>query len=76
MFVWARGLCETRISCFASVDPSETTGKIHMRKIRLHQGVARACYYDGFHDLGTFNEAPGTVHSSGARADAQYCKIT
>ena len=76
MFVWARGLCETRISCSASVDPSGTTVKIHMRKIRLHQGVARACYYDGFHDLGAFNEATETSQSPGVRADAQCCKIT
>ena len=71
MFVWARGFCETRISCSASVDPSRTTGKIHMRKIMLHQGVVRACYYDGFHDLGTFNEAPVTFQSPGVCADAQ-----
>ena len=76
MFVWDRGLCETRISCSASVDPSGTTGKIHMRKIRLHQGVARACYYDGVHDLRTFNEASGTFQSPGVCADAQCCKIT
>ena len=25
-----------------------------MRKIRLDHGVARACYSDGFHHLGTF----------------------
>ena len=47
-----------------------------MRKIRLLQGVARACNHDGFHDLGTFDEVPGTVQSSGVRADAQCCKIT
>ena len=76
MFVWARGLCETRISCSASVGPSGTTGKIHMRKIRLHQGVAHACYHDGFRDLETFDEAPGTLQSPGVRADAQCCKIT
>ena len=76
MFVWARGFCETRVSCSASVDPSGTTGKIHMRKIRLSQGVARACYHDGFHDLGTFNEAPEISQSSGVCADAQCCKIT
>ena len=46
-----------------------------MRKIEVRQGVARACYRDGFHDLETFHEAPGTVHSSGVRADAQCCKI-
>ena len=39
------------------------------------QGVARACYHDRFHDLGTFDEAPGTVQSPGVRADAQCCKI-
>ena len=39
------------------------------------QGLAHACYHDGFHDLGTFDEAPGTVQSPGVRADAQCCKI-
>ena len=47
-----------------------------MRKIRLEQGRARACKCDGFHDLGTFDKAPGTLQSSGVRADAQCCKIT
>ena len=32
--------------------------------------------YDRFHVLGTFDEAPGTLQSSGVRADAQCCKIT
>ena len=76
MFVWARAVCGTRISCPASVDPSGTAGKIHVRNIRRQQGVARACYHDGFHDLGTFDEAPGTVQSPGVRADAQCYKIT
>ena len=74
--MWARGLCGTRISCSASVDPSGTAGKIHTRKIRLVQGAARACSHDGFHDLGTFDEAPGTLQSPGVCADAQCCKIT
>ena len=30
-----------------------------MRKIELDQGRARACKCDGFHDLVTFDEAPG-----------------
>ena len=47
-----------------------------MRKIRQGQGVALACYHDGFHDLGTFDTAPGTVQSPGVCADAQCCKIT
>ena len=46
-----------------------------MRKIRHGQGVVYACYHDGFHDLGTLDEATGTVQSSGVRADAQFCKI-
>ena len=46
-----------------------------MREIEVRQGVARACYNDGFHDLGTFDESPGTVQSPGVRADAQCCKI-
>ena len=58
VFVWARGLCEIRISCPASVDPGGATGKIHMRKIRLHQSVARACYHDGFPD-GAKHSPPG-----------------
>ena len=37
---------------------------------------ARACHHDGFHHLGTFDEAPGTVQSPGVCADAQCCKIT
>ena len=47
-----------------------------MAEIEADQGVARACYHDGFHDLGTSDEAPGTVQSPGVRADAQCCKIT
>ena len=47
-----------------------------MRNIRLHQGVVRACKNDRFHDLGTFDKAPGTLQSSGVRADAQCFKIT
>ena len=50
MFVWARALCGTRISCPASVDPNGASGKIHRRKIEVRQGVANACYHDGFHD--------------------------
>ena len=46
MFVWALAVCGTRISCPASVDPSGATGKIHARKIRVDQGVERACYHD------------------------------
>mgnify|MGYP006903324238 CR=1 FL=1 len=61
MSVWVRALCGTRICCCASVDLTGTAGKIHMRKIRLIHGVARACYHDGLHHTGTFDEAPGTV---------------
>ena len=75
MFVWARGFCETRVSCPASVDCSGATRKIHVTEIDVGQGVARACYHDGFHDLERFHEAPGTVQSSRVRADAQCCKI-
>ena len=53
------------------MDSDGTAGKIHMRKIRQGQGVVYACYHDGFHDLGTFDDAPGAVQSSGVRADAQ-----
>ena len=47
-----------------------------MRKIRLGQGIARACHHDRFYHLGPFDEAPGTVQSPGVCADAQCCKIT
>ena len=66
MFVWARAFCGTRIGCPATVDCSGTIQKIHVRKIRRVQGVPRACYHDGFHDLGMFDEAPGTLQSSGS----------
>ena len=46
-----------------------------MSENSLKQGVAHACYHDGFMILGTFDEAPGTVQSPGVRADAQCCKI-
>ena len=38
--------------------------------------VSRVCQSDGFDHLGTFDEAPGTLQSSGVRADVQCCKIT
>ena len=47
-----------------------------MRKIRLDQGIVHDGEYCRFHDLETFDEAPGTVQSPGVRADAQCCKIT
>ena len=75
-FVWARAFCGTRIWCPATVDCSGTIRKIHVRKIRRGQGVARACYHDGFRDLGPFDEALETLQSPGVRADAQCCKIT
>ena len=76
MFVWARSFCELRINCPASVDCSGTIGRILEVEIEVAQGVAHACYHDGFHHSGTFDVAPGTVQSSGVRADAQCCKIT
>ena len=76
VFVWAWALCGLRIKCCASVDCSGTIRKIHVRKIRLEQGVAHAHHHDGFQHLGTFDEAPGAVQSPGVRADAQCCKIT
>ena len=76
MFVWARSLCGLRISCPASVDCSGNIRKIHVVEIEVHQGVAHAYHHDGFHDLGPFDEAPGTVQSPEVRADAQYGKIT
>ena len=65
MFVWARGFCGTRTCCCASVDCNGTIGKILEAEIEVAQGVAHACYHDGFHDLGTFDEAPWTSQSSG-----------
>ena len=53
------------------MDCNGTSQKIHMRKIGLGQGRARACKCDGFHVLGTFDEAPVTLQSSWVRADAQ-----
>ena len=46
-----------------------------MVEIEVGQGAARACCHDGFHDLGTFDEAPGTVQSPRVCADAQCFKI-
>ena len=71
MFVWARGFCELRISCPASVDCSGTIGKIHVVEIEVSQGVAHACYHDGFHHLETFDEGLGTVRVPWDRAAAQ-----
>ena len=39
VFVWARVLCGTRKHQSASVDRSGVIQKIHMRKIRLDQGI-------------------------------------
>ena len=46
-----------------------------MVEIEVHQGAAHARHHDGFHDLGTFEEAPGTGQGPGVCADAQCCKI-
>ena len=70
-FVWARAFCGTRICCPATVDCSGNIQKIHMGEIDVGQGFARACKCDGFHDLGTFDEAPGTLQGPGVCADAQ-----
>ena len=58
------------------MDCNGTIRKIHMRKIERDQGRARTCKCDGFHVLGTFDEAPATIQSPGVRADARCCKIT
>ena len=42
-----------------------------MTEIDVGQGVAHACYHDGFHDLGPFDEAPGIFQGPGVRTDAQ-----
>ena len=57
------------------MDCSGATGKIHVVEIEVEQGAAHACHHHGFHDLGTFDEAPRTVQSPGVCADAQCCKI-
>ena len=57
------------------MDPSGATGKIHVIEIDVGQGVAHACYHDGFQDLGTFDNAPGTVQNPWVCADAQCFKI-
>ena len=75
-FVWARVLCGARYYQSASFNCSGTTHKIRMRKFRLIQGAARACKCDGFHNLVTFDEAPGTIQSSGVRADTQTREYT
>ena len=54
------------------MDCSGTIGNILEVEIEVGQGVAHACYHDGFHDLGRFDEAPGTVQRSGVRADARF----
>ena len=50
-------------------------GKFMCQRFSWDKGDAHAWYHDGFHDLGTFDEAPGTAQSPGVRADAQCCKI-
>ena len=59
VFVWARALCGTRIGCCASVDCSGTIRKIHVAEIHVDQGVAHACYHDGFRHLGTAQTPQG-----------------
>ena len=75
-FVWARALYEIRIRCPAAVDCNGTTRKIHVRKIEREQSAVHDGKYCRFYDLGTFDEATGTLQSPGVRADAQCCKIT
>ena len=57
-FVWARVFCGTRKHQSASVDCSGVIQKIHIRKIRRVQGVARASENDGFHDQRPLDKAP------------------
>ena len=75
VFVWALVVCGIRYYQSASMDCSGAIQKIHMRKIRLGQGLVHDGEYCRFHDLGTFDEAPETVQSPGVRADAQCCKM-
>ena len=70
-FVWARALCGTRYYQSASVDCSGVIQKIHMRKIRLDQGLVHDEDFLIFHGLGTFDEAKWTLQGPGVRADAQ-----
>ena len=58
---WARVLFATRYYQSATVECRGTTRKIHVPENSVNQGVAHACYHDGFEDLGTFDEAPGTL---------------
>ena len=46
-----------------------------MRKIEQTQGRVRACKCDGFHDLVTFDEAPGTLQSQGSALTRKCCKM-
>ena len=57
-FVWDCAVCGTRKHQSASVDCSGVIQKIHMRKIRLSQGVARASENDGFHDQRPLDKVP------------------
>ena len=56
-FVWACAFCGTRKHQSASVDCSGVIRKIHMRKIRLLQDVARASENYGFHDMRPLDKA-------------------
>ena len=70
VFVWARVLCGTRTHQSASVDCSGVIQKIHMRKIRLDQGLVHDEDFLIFHGLGTSDEAKWTLQGPGVRADA------
>ena len=70
-FVWARAFCGTRVGCYAAVDCSGTTQKIHVPEIEVDQGHERASKCDRFYDPGMFDEDFGTLQSPGVRADAQ-----
>ena len=74
-FVWARVLFATRYCQSAPVECSGANGKNYVRENSVSQGVAHACYHDGFQHLDIFDEAPETIESPGVRADAQCCKI-
>ena len=57
VFVWARVLCGIRYYQSAPMDCSGVIQKIHMRKIRLDQGLVSIMKCDRFHGQRTLDKA-------------------
>ena len=77
MYSFGLSLCVVQtINCRASVDLSGVTGKIHMKKIRLIQDVARTCYDDGFHDWRALGKGKCQLRSPGVRAVSRDVGLT